>query len=64
MQKHKQASEVSRACVETLETRTLMAADMVLEWNQVAVEATRVAKLSPNFQTRAVNFIGGTPAGR
>ena len=40
MRKHEQAWEVSRVCVEPLETRTLMAADMVLEWNVVAVEAS------------------------
>jgi hypothetical protein len=36
-----------------------MAADTVLEWNQVAVEATRVAKLSPNVQTRALAMVHG-----
>src|SRR3954452_21624154 len=59
MRKHERAWEVSRACVEPLETRTLMAADMVLEWNVVAGEATRVARLSPNFQTRALAMVHG-----
>src|SRR5215217_333678 len=59
MRKHERVWEVSRACVEPLETRTLMAADMVLEWNQVAVEATRVARLSPNAQTRALAMVHG-----
>jgi hypothetical protein len=36
-----------------------MAADTVLEWNVVAVEATRVAKLSPNAQTRALAMVHG-----
>jgi hypothetical protein len=36
-----------------------MAADTVLEWNQVAVEATRVARLSPNAQTRALAMAQG-----
>ena len=51
MRKHERAWDGSSACVEPLEARTLMAADMVLEWNEVAVEATRVARLSPNAQT-------------
>src|SRR5687767_2651298 len=59
MRKHQRAWEVSRACVEPLETRTLMAADLVLEWNEVAVEATRVARLSPNAQTRALAMVHG-----
>ena len=57
MRKHERAWEVSRACVESMETRTLMAADTVLEWNEVAVEATRVARLSPNAQTRALAMV-------
>src|SRR5215218_1067473 len=36
-----------------------MAADTVLEWNEVAVEATRVARLSPNAQTRALAMVQG-----
>jgi membrane-associated phospholipid phosphatase len=36
-----------------------MAADTVLEWNEVAVEATRVARLSPNAQTRALAMVHG-----
>ena len=48
MRKHERAWGGSSACVETLETRTLMAADTVLAWNALAVEATRVARLSPN----------------
>src|SRR5678809_170666 len=36
-----------------------MAADTVLEWNVVAVEATRVARLSPNVQTRALAMVHG-----
>src|SRR5688500_374162 len=36
-----------------------MAADMVLAWNEVAVEATRVARLSPNAQTRALAMVHG-----
>lgn len=59
MRKHERVWEVSHACIEPLETRTLMAADMVLEWNQVAVEATRVARLSPNAQTRALAMVHG-----
>src|SRR4051812_49557333 len=59
MRKQKRAWEGSSVCVESLETRTLMAADMVLEWNQVAVEATRVARLSPNAQTRALAMAQG-----
>src|SRR6185369_3701372 len=59
MRKHERAWDGSSACVEPLETRTLMAADMVLEWNQVAVEATRVARLSPNAQTRALAMVHG-----
>src|SRR5436190_22954664 len=59
MREHQRAWEVSRACVEPLETRTLMAADTVLEWNQVAVEATRVTRLSPNAQTRALAMVHG-----
>ena len=52
--------ELSRAMyVESLETRTLMAADMVLEWNQIAVEATRVQRLSPPPQTRALAMVQG-----
>jgi hypothetical protein len=61
MRKHERAWG-SSACVETLETRTLMAAggaDTVLEWNEVAVEATRVARLSPNAQTRALAMVHG-----
>jgi hypothetical protein len=37
----------------------MMAADTVLEWNVVAVDATRVAKLSPNAQTRALAMVHG-----
>ena len=62
MRKHERAWDGSRACVETLEGRTLMAAggaDMVLEWNAAAVEATRVAKLSPPVQTRALAMVQG-----
>src|SRR5688572_1839901 len=59
MRKHKRTSDGSSAFVETLETRTLMAADTVLEWNAVAVEATRVARLSPNAQTRALAMVHG-----
>src|SRR4029079_17340030 len=49
----------SSPCVETLEARTLMAADTVLEWNVVAVEATRVARLSPHAQTRGMAMVHG-----
>src|SRR5262245_66424691 len=59
MRKHERAWDGSSACFEPLETRTLMAADMVLEWNQVAVEATRVARLSPPVQTRALAMVQG-----
>ena len=59
MRKHKRAWDGLSACFETLETRTLMAADMVLAWNEVAVEATRVARLSPNAQTRALAMVHG-----
>src|SRR6185369_2363346 len=59
MRKQERAWDGSSACVEPLETRTLMAADMVLEWNAVAVEATRVAKLSPPPQTRALAMVQG-----
>ena len=45
MRKHKRAWDGLSACFEALEARTLMAADMVLTWNEVAVEATRVARL-------------------
>ena len=58
MRKHERACG-SSACLETLEARTLMAADTVLEWNEVAVEATRVARLSPNAQTRALAMVHG-----
>jgi hypothetical protein len=37
----------------------MMAVDMVLEWNELAVEATRVARLSPNAQTRALAMVHG-----
>src|SRR4051794_31408262 len=57
MRKQMGAWDGSSACVETLEARTLMAADMVLEWNVVAVEATRVARLSPNAQSRALAMV-------
>jgi len=59
MRKHERAGDGSSACVETLEARTLMAADTVLQWNAVAVEATRVARLSPNVQTRALAMVQG-----
>ena len=59
MRKQKRAREGSSVCVESLETRTLMAADTVLQWNEVAVEATRVARLSPNAQTRALAMVHG-----
>ena len=42
MRKRERAWDGSSACVETLETRTLMAADTVLQWNALAVDATRV----------------------
>src|SRR5678815_1294878 len=59
MRKHKRAWDKSSVCVENLEARALMAADTVLEWNQVAVEATRVARLSPNAQPRALAMVHG-----
>jgi len=59
MRKHERAWDGSSACVETLEARTLMAADTVLQWNALAVEATRVARLSPNVQTRALAMVHG-----
>src|SRR5688572_32056620 len=59
MRKHERTWDGPSACVETLETRTLMAADTVLQWNEVAVEATRVARLSPNAQTRALAMVHG-----
>jgi len=59
MRKHERAWDGSSVCIETLEVRRMMAADMVLEWNVVAVEATRVAKLSPNAQTRALAMVHG-----
>src|SRR5689334_23313579 len=62
MRKHERTWGGSSACVETLEGRALMAAaggDTVLAWNQVAVEATRVARLSPNAQTRALAMVHG-----
>src|SRR5678816_4847185 len=59
MRKHKRAWDKSSVCVENLEARTMMAADTVLEWNEVAVEATRVARLSPNAQTRALTMVHG-----
>ena len=59
MRTHKRAWNRLNACFEILEARTLMAADMVLAWNEVAVEATRVAKLSPNVQTRALAMVHG-----
>jgi hypothetical protein len=59
MRKQMRAWDGASACVEPLEVRTLMAADVVLEWNQVAVEATRVARLSPNAQTRALAMVHG-----
>jgi hypothetical protein len=37
----------------------MMAVDTVLEWNEVAVQATRVARLSPNAQTRALAMVHG-----
>src|SRR3954469_7570044 len=59
MRKHKRAWDGSSPCVETLEARTLMTADTVLAWNLVAVEATRVARLSPNAATRALAMVHG-----
>src|SRR5215217_9651200 len=59
MRKHEHTWNGSSACVETLEDRTLMAADTVLQWNALAVEATRVAKFSPNVQTRALAMVHG-----
>src|SRR5829696_3834739 len=59
MRRHERTWNGSSPCVETLEARTLMAADTVLEWNKVAVEATRVARLSPNVQTRALAMVHG-----
>ena len=59
MRKYERTWNGSSACVETLEARTLMAADTVLEWNALAVEATRVARLSPNAQTRALAMVHG-----
>ena len=59
MRKHERAWDGSNACVETLEARTMMAVDTVLEWNEVAVEAPRVARLSPNAQTRALAMVHG-----
>jgi hypothetical protein len=60
MRKRLHVDESSSAmCVEPLECRTMMAVDMVLEWNSLAVEATRVARLSPNVQSRALAIVHG-----
>src|SRR5215218_10233339 len=59
MRKHDRAWDGSSACVESLEARTLMAADTVLQWNALAVEATRVARLSPTVQTGALAMVHG-----
>src|ERR1044072_686049 len=62
MRKHERAWDGSSACVETLEARRMRAAgggEAVLEGSAVAVEATRVARLSLNAQTRALAMVHG-----
>src|SRR5688572_6978510 len=50
---------IGAACVEPLETRTLMAGDVVLEWNQVAVDATKAEWLVPPRQVRLLAMAQG-----
>ena len=62
MRKHERACEVSTACVEPLETRTLMAADMVLEWNNIALETTKTLpgpQIVPPRQLRILAMVHG-----
>src|SRR5688500_2069263 len=62
MRKHERACEVSAACVEPLETRTLMAADTVLEWNSIALESTKTlpgSQIAPPRQTRMLAMVHG-----
>src|SRR5688572_13281339 len=50
------------ACVEPLESRTLMAADVVLEWNSVALEVTKTlpgAQITPPRQLRMLAMVHG-----
>ena len=53
---------VSRSSVETLETRSLMAADAVLEWNSIALESTKALpgpQIAPPRQTRMLAMVHG-----
>ena len=62
MRKHERTCEVSPARVERLETRTLMAADMVLEWNNIALETTKAlpgSQIAPPRQTRMLAMVHG-----
>ena len=51
----------SSASIEPLETRTLMAGDVVLEWNAIAVETTKtlVPALTTQRQTRMMAMVHG-----
>ena len=44
----------NRPCVEPLEDRRLLSADVVLEWNQMALQAIGQARVSPVVASRAL----------
>ena len=53
---------MSRSSVEVLETRMLMAADVVLEWNTIAPESTKTlpgSQIAPTRQTRMLAMVHG-----
>src|SRR5215210_322839 len=53
---------LSRSSVEVLETRTLMAGDVVLEWNSVALETTKTLpgpQIVPARQLRMLAMVHG-----
>ena len=52
MRKHEQAWDVSRACVETLEGRTLMAADTVLLRVSAETSPARAEEIKQEIEMR------------
>src|SRR5687768_15368545 len=46
-----------RLAVESLEPRTLLAADMVLQWNEILLDAVRTESTSPPRASRAMAIV-------
>lgn len=56
VRRHK-AAEKNHSAYESLEVRQLLAADVVLQWNEVLLDAIRTAKPSPPAASRAMAIV-------